>query len=65
MTYTMTAVDPDDPDFDPGTDIILDNAEIGVDASVTIAETAIPEPSTLALGAIGLIAFSLRRRFSD
>jgi len=64
MTYTMTAVDPDDPGFDPDTDIILDNAEIGVDASVTIAEAAIPEPSTLALGALGLSALGLRRRFS-
>lgn len=64
VTYTLLAIDPDDPGFNPDSDILLDGAEIGVDASVTIAETAIPEPSALALSALGLAALGMLKRFS-
>lgn len=66
MTYTMTSVDPDDPGFNPDTDILADGAEIGIDASVNVVEpSAVPEPAGITMAALGLAALALRRRQRD
>jgi hypothetical protein len=59
LTYDLYSVSPNDPAFDPGTDLVSGGNFLEADASV---EVVIPEPSTYLLLACGLIALAVVRR---
>lgn len=59
LTYDLFSVDPNDPNFDPGTDTISTGNLLEAPASVTVA----PEPSTFLLfGASCIVGAAWRRR---
>ena len=65
LTYSLYAVDPYDPNFDPFTDLISTGNPLTARASVIVlAPSAVPEPSTFLLlgaGLGGLVVWRRRR----
>jgi len=61
LTYDLFSLSPNDPNFDPGTDLISTDNFLSATASASVV---IPEPSTSGLAAAGLALFSIvsRRR---
>jgi hypothetical protein len=66
FVFTVYDADPvNDSNFDSGANLVTDNEEVSVAASVTVVPTEsspVPEPSTYALLAAGLVAMAARRR---
>ncbi|MEO8593734.1 MAG: PEP-CTERM sorting domain-containing protein [Candidatus Solibacter sp.] len=59
VDYALFSVDPNDPNFDPDTDLLVADAQLSAPVSVF----ATPEPASLLLIAPGLFAmFRLRRK---
>jgi hypothetical protein len=65
ITYDLYSVSPNDPNFDPGADLVSTGNFLSAPASVTVV-TASPEPTTIGLAGIAFFALAgvarLRRR---
>jgi hypothetical protein len=64
VDYALFSVSPNDPNFDPGADLVTADANVSAAATITVSPaSAVPEPGTLLFIAGGMVCLLARRRF--
>ena len=61
LTYNLSDLNPNNPNYDPNVDLIATDVVLSADASVTVLASATPEPVTAGLLAIALLAIGIVR----